>query len=145
MVKKALSKLKNQLTEEETILGSDFDAEMADWLSQSPAEGQLAVDVYQTANDMVIKAPVAGVEPGELDITLQPDSVSIRGERKEQKEVADEHYHAKECYWGAFSRMVMLPVEGDTDNAKATFKNGILTIRIPKSHKSQQVKLKVSN
>jgi HSP20 family protein len=147
VVKKALSKLKDQLSEEEYFLGTDLEGEMTDWLGQAaaPVEGQLAVDVYQTQADIVVKAPVAGVDEANIDITVQPDSISIRGERKEEKEVADDHYHAKECYWGAFSRVVMLPVEGDPEGAKATFKNGILTIRIPKSRKNQAVKLRVNN
>lgn len=145
MVKKALSKLKDQLSEEEYFLGTDLAEEVGDWLSADATEGQLAVDVYQTAGDIVVKAPVAGVDEANIDITVQPESISIRGERKEEKEVADEHYHSRECYWGSFSRMVMLPVEGDPEGARATFKNGILTIRIPKSKKNQAVKLKIQS
>jgi HSP20 family protein len=145
VVKKAISKLKDQLSEEEYILGSELTTEMGDWMAEGdPTEGQLAVDVYQTAGDMVIKAPVAGVDEVNIDITVQTDSVSIKGERKEEKEVADEHYHARECYWGAFSRTVMLPEEGDPEGARATFKNGILTVRIPKSKKHQAFKLRVN-
>jgi hypothetical protein len=127
VVKKALNKLKDQLSEEEYFVGSELGTEMEDWLGgEQPTEGQLAVDET------------------EIDITVQPDSVVIRGERKEEKEVTDEHYHAKECYWGAFSRMVTLPTEGEAEGARATFKNGILTIRIPKSKKNQAVKLRVN-
>lgn len=145
MVKKALNKLKEQpLSEEEFFLGSDFP--VSDWFAaQEQTEGQLSVDLYQTGNDIVIKAPVAGVPEDSIDITVLPDQVSIRGERSEEREVADENYHAKECFWGSFSRTVALPVEGDSENAKATFKNGILTVRIPKSKKNQAVKLKVNN
>lgn len=142
MVKKALSKLNNQLSEEEYFLGADA---MGDWLSETATEGQLAVDVYQTANDIVVKAPVAGVNENEIEITVLPDQVTIRGERKEEREVAEENYHTRECYWGSFSRMMMLPVEGDPEKAKATFKNGILTIRIPKSKKNQAVRLQVTS
>lgn len=144
MVKKALNKLKDQLSEEEYVLGSELTSEIGDWMAEDPTEGQLAVDVYQTAGEIVVKAPVAGVDEANIDITVQPESISIRGERKEEKEVSDEHYHARECYWGAFSRTVMLPAEGDPDGARATFKNGILTVRIPKSKKNQSIKLKVN-
>lgn len=144
MVKKALNKLKEQpLSEEEFFLGSEFP--VSDWFAaQEQTEGQLSVDVYQTGNDIVIKAPVAGVPEDSIDITVLPDQVTIRGERSEEREVADEHYHAKECFWGSFSRTVSLPAEGDVDSAKATFKNGILTIRVPKSKRNQAVKLKVN-
>lgn len=145
MVKKALTNLKNQLSEEEFLLGDAFsDATTGDWLAEVQTEGNLAVDVYQTQNDIVVKAPVAGVNEADIDITVQPDQVSIRGERKEEREVEDNGYHTRECYWGAFSRTVTLPVEGEPDGARATFKNGILTIRVPKSRKNQAVKLKIS-
>lgn len=141
MVKKALSKLKDQVSEEEYFLGGE--SMIGDWLTEQAVEGELAVDVYQTQNEVVVKAPVAGVNEQDIDITVQPDQVAIRGERREEKEVADEHYHSRECYWGAFSRAVVLPVEVDPDGAKATFKNGILTVRLPKSKKNQAVKLKI--
>lgn len=143
MVKKAISKLRDQLSEEEYFLGTELDQATGDWLSATQPEGQLAVDVYQTENDIVIKAPIAGVSENDIDITVQSDQVTIRGERKESKEVAEDNYHARECFWGAFSRMVMLPVEGDPERAHATFKNGILTVRVPKSKKQGVVKLKV--
>lgn len=143
MVKKAIEKLKGkQLSEEEFFLGENL-GDAADWLTESQPEGQLAVDVYQTEHDIVVKAPIAGVPETEIDITVQPDQVTIRGARKEVKEVTEENYYAHECFWGSFSRMVMLPAEGNPDKAKATFKNGILTIRIPKSQRSEVVKLKV--
>lgn len=146
MVKKALTNLKNQLSEEEFLLGDAFsDSPAGDWFTEVQTEGNLAVDVYQTANDVVVKAPVAGVNESDIDITVLPDQVSIRGERKEEKEVAEDGYHTRECYWGAFSRTVALPVEGEPDGARATFKSGILTVRIPKSKKGQAVKLKIQN
>lgn len=143
MVKKAIDKLKGQLSEEEFLLGDNLGDQATDWLAQAQPEGQLAVDVYQTENDIVVKAPIAGVPETEIDITVQPDQVTIRGERKEEQEVSEDQYHARECFWGTFSRMVMLPVEGDPDKAKATFKNGILTVKVPKSKRSNTVKLKV--
>lgn len=145
MVKKAIANLNNQLSEEEFLLGDAFSDSVAqDWLSQAQTEGNLAVDIYQTQNDIVVKAPVAGVNESDIDITVQPEQISIRGERKEEREVAEDNYHTRECYWGAFSRTVSFPVEGDPEGARATFKNGILTVRIPKSKKNQSVKLKIS-
>jgi HSP20 family protein len=145
VVKKALSKLNNQLSEEELFFGgSDIETSAGDWFSQTENEGQLAVDIYQTATDVVVKAPVAGVDEGDIDITVKPEMVSIRGERKEEREVEDGGYVAKECFWGAFSRSVSLPVEGDPEKARATFSKGILTIRIPKAKTGKEVKLKIN-
>lgn len=145
MVKKAISKLKNQLSEEEYFLGTEFSGTSEDWLTETETEGQLAVDVYQTASDIVIRAPLAGVSENDVDVTVTKDQVSIRGERKEEREVSEENYHTKECFWGSFSRVVTLPVEGEPQKAHATFKNGILTIRIPKAKSSGIYKLKVSH
>lgn len=146
MVKKALSRFNNQLSEEELFFGgSDIETTTNDWFSQTENEGQLAVDVYQTATDIVVKAPVAGVDEGDIDITVKPDLVTIRGERKEEREVEEGGYVAKECFWGAFSRSVSLPVEGEPDKARATFAKGILTVRIPKAKTGKEVKLKINS
>lgn len=143
LVKKALTGLTGQLSEEEFLLGQDFE-NGSDWFAETETEGQLAVDVYQTQDDIVVKAPVAGVEESHIDIVVSSTELTIKGERKEEKEVADENYHTHECYWGTFSRMVTLPVEGDAEGSRATFKNGILTVRIPKSKKGQARKLHVN-
>lgn len=107
-------------------------------------EGQLAVDVYQTKTEMVVKAPIAGVDPEDLDITVTSDMVTIKGERYDEKEVDTDSYHSQECYWGAFARTVMLPVEGDSQKAEAVFKKGVLQIRIPKAsaNKTKKVEIK---
>jgi HSP20 family protein len=146
MVKKALSRLTNHVSDEELFFGgSDIETATNDWFAQSDSEGQLAVDVYQTPTEIVVKAPVAGVAGEDINITVKADSVTISGERKEEKEVTSDGYLARECFWGSFSRIVSLPTEGEPEKAKATFKNGILTIRIPKSKKEHEVTLKVSS
>jgi len=146
MVKKALSRLNSNFSDEELFFGgSDIETASGDWLAQTESEGQLAVDVYQTAHDVVVKAPVAGVSEEDIDITVKPDMVTIRGERKEEQEVANEGYVARECFWGSFSRTVSLPTEGEPEKAKATFNKGILTIRMPKSKKGQEIKLKINS
>jgi len=144
LVKKAISKIKDQLSEEEYFLGTALEESAGDWLSETDTEGQLAVDVYQTEKDIVVKAPIAGVSEHDIDITVQSDQISIRGERKEEKEVSDGGYHARECFWGAFSRVVSLPAEGVPEKSHATFKKGILTIRIPKATKTGSVKLRLT-
>jgi HSP20 family protein len=105
----------------------------------------LAVDVYQTKTEIVVKAPVAGVAAEDININVKADSLTITGERKEEKEVSNDDYFAQECFWGSFSRLVSLPTEGDPEKAKATFKDGILTVRIPKAKKEHVVHLKVNS
>ena len=106
-------------------------------------EAQLTVDVYQTANEIVIKALVAGVRPDDLDISITRDMVTVRGRRVEQKDVEDDNFIYRELFWGTFSRTVVLPAEIDVDMAEAEQKHGLLTIRLPKINKDRQTKLKV--
>jgi HSP20 family protein len=107
----------------------------AEWMEE--LEGQLAIDVYQTASDLVLKAPIAGVRQEDLDVTITDERVSIRGERRDNQNEAVEEYLVQECYWGAFSRTFVLPVAIDADKASARLANGILTITIPKAAKAR--------
>lgn len=104
-------------------------------------EGQLAVDVLQDhTNNIVIVSTVAGVNPEDLDVAITNDMVTIRGRRKPPFEVTDEQFFFQECYWGGFSRSIILPTDVKADASKATLKNGVLTITLPKAD-SVQVKV----
>lgn len=111
--------------------------------SADDSEGQLTIDVYQTDNDIVIKSTIAGVKPEDLDVSINNDMVSIRGERKNEEMVGEENYYYQECYWGNFSRSVILPVDVLADKAEASMKNGILTIRLPKADNTKTKKIQV--
>ena len=106
-------------------------------------EGQLTVDIYQTLDEIVIQSTVAGVRPEDLDIQITPESVTIRGMRQREEEVRDQDYFYQECYWGRFSRSVILPQEIDAEKAAASLKNGVLIIRLPKLNRQKTKKLKV--
>ena len=107
--------------------------------------GELAIDVYQNANEIIVKALVAGVRPEDLDISITRDMVDIRGKRVEQKEINSDDFFYRELYWGTFARTVLLPQEIDVDSAEATEKHGLLTLRLPKINKDRQAKVKVRN
>jgi HSP20 family protein len=113
-----------------------------EWEKEEP-EGELAVDVYQTPDAIVVKALIAGVQPTSIDISLTREMLTISGERSDEREVEDEHYFQRELYWGSFSRTIVLPEEVDVDMAEASEKHGILMIRLPKINKQRQAKLKV--
>ncbi|HEY4522550.1 MAG TPA: Hsp20/alpha crystallin family protein, partial [Candidatus Paceibacterota bacterium] len=115
-----------------------------DWTppSDEPA-GELAVDVYQTPDAIVIKALVAGVQPQTVDVALTREMVTISGQRQDEREVEEENYFQRELYWGSFSRTILLPEEVDVDLAEASEKHGVLMIRLPKINKKRQTKLKV--
>lgn len=106
-------------------------------------EGQLAIDVYQTPDDIFIESAIAGVDPEDLDINVTNDSITIRGKRRHTREVSDRDYLYQECFWGKFSRSIILPQEIDPDKAAVSFKNGVLKIKLPKLNKKKVRKLKV--
>jgi HSP20 family protein len=112
------------------------------WADGEP-EGQLTVDVYQTPNDIVVESAIAGVAPDDIDVNVTADSIAIRGSRKREKTVRDEDYLYQECYWGKFGRSIILPQEVDPEGAMVKFKNGILTVTLPKANKKKIHKLKV--
>ena len=104
-------------------------------------EGQLVVDVYQDENYLVIQSAIAGIKPANLDISIEGDMVIIRGKREKPEEVEEKNYFLKECYWGSFSRKIILPEEVDFSKAEASMKEGILIIRIPKTERQKQKKI----
>ncbi|MBI3957054.1 MAG: Hsp20/alpha crystallin family protein [Candidatus Kerfeldbacteria bacterium] len=109
-----------------------LDRDTGDWFSDERYDGQLAVDVYETPDAFVIKSAIAGVKPEDLDIAVHREVVTIRGKRERNDTVANDAYLFQECYWGSFSRSIILPVEVDADNVTATLKSGILMITLPK-------------
>ncbi len=106
-------------------------------------EGQLTVDVYQTPDQIVIKSTIAGVRPEDLDVSITNDMVTVRGTRRHDEEVTESDYFYRECYWGTFSRSIILPVDIVAEKADASLKDGILTIRIPKADSLVTKKVKV--
>lgn len=119
----------------------------SEWKEEPEAEGdgQLTVDVYQNANEIIIKTMVAGVRPEDLDISITREMVTIRGKRETAREVTDQDYFFKELYWGTFSRTILLPQEIEVEEAEASEKHGLLTIRLPKINKEKQTKLRVKS
>ena len=105
------------------------------------AEGELAIDVYQTENELVIQSAIAGVKPENLDILIEQDIITIKGSREKPEDGGA--YFSQECYWGPFSRKVILPVEIDPNRIEATMKEGILTIRLPKILRERKRKIVV--
>lgn len=106
-------------------------------------EGQLSVDVGQTDNKLVIVATMAGAKPEDISVNIHNDLLTIRGKREREMEITEENYFYKECYWGSFSRTIVLPVDVLTDEASATMKNGVLTIVIPKESAKKKVPIEV--
>jgi len=102
------------------------------WLPEDLAEGQLLVDVFQTDNQVIIRAAMAGVKPKDLEISLDHDLLTIRGKRETEKIIETGKYLTKECYWGSFSRSLVLPVEVEPKKIDAVLENGVLTVKLHK-------------
>jgi len=109
--------------------------------------GELPVDMYQTANDVVVKASIPGLKPDEVDISITGDTLTIKGEHKEEKEVEEQDYFYRERRYGAFSRSLTIPVPVKTEKTEATFENGVLTVTMPKAEevKPKQIKIKAKS
>ncbi len=112
-----------------------------EWLNDF--EGQLNIDMYQTKDNVIIKSTIAGVRPEDIDITVANDMVTIKGSRKKEENIAQDDYFYQECYWGNFSRSVIIPVDIDSEQIEADLKDGILTVIIPKAAKAKTKKVKV--
>jgi len=121
-----------------------IDEELAT-IDEESIDGELPVDVYNHENEIIIKTMVAGIRPESLDIDITRSMVSVKGTRESATEVDEKDYYHKELYWGTFARTITLPEEIDVEEAEATEKNGLLTIRLPKIDKAKQNKLKVKS
>jgi HSP20 family protein len=133
--------IEEEILEDEFLDDDKADTEQSEeWMNEEEFEGQLAVDVYQTKDDIVVKAPIAGVKPEDIDVAISEDVVTIRGDRKEQEVVEKDNFYVQECFWGSFSRSVILPTSTVAEKAEASLKDGVLSIRIPKVVPEDKVK-----
>jgi HSP20 family protein len=119
-----------------------FGSKNSSWFS---GEAQLSVDVFEDKSNIIIKSTVAGVNSENLEISISNDLLTIRGFREQDKEVDDSNYYCQECYWGAFSRSIILPCEVDQKKVDASITNGVLIIKLPKKYKTSSIKVKQIN
>jgi len=110
---------------------------------QSDDDAELAIDMYQTRDEIIIIAMTAGVNLDELDVSINNDVLSIRGLRNHPHKATPENYVHQELYWGSFSRTIVLPEEIDADKTEADMKEGLLTIRMPKIDRTKVKTLKI--
>ena len=113
---------------------SPFPEEKSTWLEENSdeTEGQLSIDVYQTEKEIIVRSTVAGVKPENIKISLHNDLLTIKGFRTEENKIKEENYLYRECYWGSFSRSVILPFEVDNRDVRAEIENGLLTVSLKK-------------
>ena len=124
------------------LFEESFVRPQAGWLASSGAE-TLAVDMYQTDEAVVVKSSVPGIDPADLDISVTGDILTIKGETKSEEEVKEENYVRRERRYGSFSRSLSIPVAVMADKAQAEFKDGILTLTLPKAEEVKPKAIKV--
>lgn len=130
-------------TDEDEDEGNDARFRSADAELQRGEEGQLTIDVFQDEDNIYVQSAVAGVDPDNLDINITKEAITIRGKREKTQDIREHDYVYQECFWGTFSRSVVLPEEVDPDKSTASLKNGILTVKMPKFSRKKGKNLKV--
>jgi len=133
----------DQYQQDEQPLAQQEDSWDQEDMPADDSEGQLTIDVYQTETEIVIKSTIAGVKPEDLDVSISNDMLTIKGDRKNEEIVEDNNFYYRECYWGSFSRSVVLPMDVLAEKIDAMLKNGILTIRLPKADVTKTKKIQV--
>jgi HSP20 family protein len=133
------------------FLGDDEDTQLSDngatvvseetWEEEQPV-GQLAVDVYETKEKLIVKARTAGVNKQELDVSISDGILTISGTLSSGEEEV-ERWHLQECYWGEFSRTIALPVQVKEEEVEAVLKDGVLTISFTKIKQDQARKIEI--
>lgn len=114
-----------------------------EWSEDEPVAGQLAVDVYETKEKLIVKGRVAGVNKSDLDVSISDNTLTVRGTLNAGSEEDVENYFLQECYWGEFSRSIVLPVPVKEDEIEATLKDGVLTIGFAKVKQDTVKKIQV--
>ncbi len=116
------------------------------WWPSAAEKGVIvpSVDMYDRQNEIVLKAELPGVEKDGIDLTITKDTLILKGEMKKDEEVSEENYYSRERAFGTFARTIALPADVDSEKARATFKNGVLEIVLPKREEAKPKEIKVN-
>jgi HSP20 family protein len=128
---------------DEPIAAATATSQVDEWEEEDAVPGQLAVDVYETKERLVVKARTAGVNKSDLDVSIADNTLSIRGTLSAGVDDGVENYFVQECYWGEFSRSIALPVPVKEDEIEAVLKDGVLTISFTKVKQDTVKKIQV--
>jgi HSP20 family protein len=132
------------MNEVPAVSADDTQAQTDNWEeSEDDFPGQLAVDVYETEERLVVKARTAGVNKEDLDVSISDGILTVSGTLSSGDDTEATNWHIQECYWGEFSRTVALPVAVKEDEASAALKDGVLTIEFPKVQQEQAKKITI--
>lgn len=112
-------------------------------VSWESGDGFFPLDLYETDEEVVLKASIPGLKPEQVDISITGDVLTIKGEASEEEEVKESSYYRRERRHGTFTRSVTLPVEVESEKAEAVFEHGVLTLRLPRSEAVRPKTIKV--
>jgi HSP20 family molecular chaperone IbpA len=126
--------------EEEELLLNEPEKKLFKSPAKPKTNGELSIDFYETDDYFVVQSTISGIKANDLEIFIENDVLTIKGSRQEQREDENQNYFYRECYWGGFSRQIILPEEVDETKIQAKMKDGVLTLKIPKLRKKNAVK-----
>lgn len=134
-----------EMPEEQPVTPTASESAEDEWDNADDFPGQLAVDVYETADKLVVKARTAGISKSDLDVSISDNILTISGVLSGGEEEQTTKWHIQECYWGEFSRTIALPVpvREDENSVKAELKDGVLTITFEKEKTEERKKITV--
>ena len=108
------------------------------WLPRGLTITMPAFDLYEEKDDVIVKAELSGLSKEDIHVNLANSTLTVKGEKKKHEELKEENYFYQERSYGAFTRTIQLPSEVKTDQVKATFKDGVLEIRLPKTEEAKK-------
>jgi HSP20 family protein len=114
-------------------------------MEEQKQEGTLTLDVYFKDNELVIVSPIAGASLENIEILVEGDVLMIKGTRMPPENIDPSLYEHQECFWGPFSRTVVLPKDLDIDNVRAYYHNGVLMIKIPKKEETKARRIEIKS
>lgn len=128
----------------------DFDRLFEDFWGRWPAwpaerEWLPALDLSETKDKVIVKIELPGIDPKDIEVTVQGDMLTVKGERKQEREEKEEDYHRVERVYGSFCRSLRLPATAEHDKVAATYKDGILKLTIPKKEEAKAKKIEVKS
>jgi len=124
------------------LFEESFVRPQAGWLAPRETES-LAVDMYETDEEVIVKSAIPGIDPEDLDVSVTGDTLTIKGETKSEEEVEEENYIYRERSYGSFSRSLAIPVSIVADEVEAEFEDGVLTLTLPKAEEVKPKAIKV--
>jgi HSP20 family protein len=125
----------------------EFEQMLGDSRGKAPVGFSPAVDVYEKGQDIIVEVPMAGIDPRHVDITIEDDVLSIKGQMEKKSEVEDKNYYRREVKKGSFYRQIAMPTRVLGDNASASFEDGVLKVLVPKApeKKGKKIEVKIKN